>query len=139
MSNVVLNQIVAMKKGTTQLDHPLQNTTTWWLYSRNCQCVTITLEVGKTFISSSRHTYNHAFFYDYDKAIIRRLQDLDIPFVDMRMLYSRVGRTSQAVNQIDVAKRSGDCLHYCSPGPFGCPAILLLQLLRNDFAVSQCV
>ena len=67
-------------------------------------------------------------FFSRDLETISKLQHLGIPFIDMRMLYSRSD-----------AHPSGDCLHTCAPGPLDLFAVLFQKLLESDFAVSQCV
>jgi GDSL/SGNH-like Acyl-Esterase family found in Pmr5 and Cas1p len=79
-------------------------------------------------------TYNYPFFFDHDLAVIRQLQQRNIPFLDMRMLYSR----SDAHPSSKTVKIT-DCMHFCSPGPLDVFPMLLLQLFRNEFAVSPCV
>ena len=67
-------------------------------------------------------------FYSRDLETISKLQHLGIPFIDMRMLYSRSD-----------AHSLGDCLHACAPGPLDLFAVLFQKLLESDFAVSPCV
>ena len=97
------------------------------------------LEVGEKLISTSTMTYNHHLFYEYDKAVIRRLQEFDILFLDLRMLYSRSDAHPGSKPIEPCQHWLCDCLHFCSPGPLDTFAILFLHLLRNNFSVSQCV
>ena len=94
------------------------------------------LEVGKTFnsIAGRKVRFNHAFFYEYDNIVIRRLQELEIPFLDMRMLYSRTDAHPSSRLSVRMCRFDCDCLHFCVPGPLDALAILFLH-----FAVSQYV
>jgi hypothetical protein len=141
VSNVVLQQIMSMKKERPSLTFVYKTQQPGGCTNEIANVSLSPLEVGKNFVSISRKNFNHPLFYEYDNAVIRRLQGLEIPFLDMRMLYSRTDahRSSQA--NVKHCRRASncDCLHFCSPGPLDMFAILLLQLLRNNFAVSQCV
>ena len=74
--------------------------------------------------------FNWDEFFDRDSATIRIMQEHQIPFIDMRMLYSR----SDAHNA-----ESGDCLHFCSPGVLDIFPILIHRLLRTNFSVPRCI
>jgi hypothetical protein len=93
------------------------------------------LEVGANFVFEDTVTYNHPLLYEYDKSVLRRLQQRNIPFLDMRMLFSR----SDAHPSSKERTNPIDCLHFCAPGPLDMFAILFLHLLRTDFAVSRCL
>jgi len=58
--------------------------------------------------------------------LISRLQINGIPYLDMRMLYSR--SDAHVDSQID---NSVDCFHFCSPGPLDVVGRLFHQLLLD--------
>lgn len=74
--------------------------------------------------------WNHNKFWSRDNTILPQLQKRGIPFLDMRMLYNRVDAHPW---------RSGDCLHFCLPGPLRIFPLLLQRLMENEFAVSNCL
>jgi GDSL/SGNH-like Acyl-Esterase family found in Pmr5 and Cas1p len=139
VSEVVMQQIMAMKQKRPSLTILYKTQQPGGCTSEIANVSLSPLEVGKKFVSYAEHEYNHAHFYEYDKTVIRRLQELDIPFLDMRMLYSR--SDAHPSSKLPECRNTSycDCLHFCSPGPLDTFAILFLQLLRNNFAVSQCV
>ncbi|KAL7467269.1 hypothetical protein ACHAXS_007519 [Conticribra weissflogii] len=72
--------------------------------------------------------YNWRQFYQRDLFLISRLQQVGIPYLDMRMLYSRTdAHVSSRGN-----KAYRDCLHLCSPGPLDIVAQLFHQFLLNN-------
>ncbi|KAL7465183.1 hypothetical protein ACHAXS_005526 [Conticribra weissflogii] len=72
--------------------------------------------------------YNWGQFYQRDLFLISRLQQVGIPYLDMRMLYSRTdAHVSSRGN-----KKYGDCLHLCAPGPLDVVARLFHQFLVNN-------
>jgi hypothetical protein len=141
VSNVVLHQIMSMKKERPNLTIVYKTQQPGGCTNEIKNVSLPPLEVGKNFISITRNTFNHPFFYDYDNIVIRRLQELGIPFLDMRMLYSRSDAHPSSQWTVQQCRRSKycDCLHFCSPGPLDLFAILFLHLLQNNFEVSQCV
>ena len=70
--------------------------------------------------------YNWDLFYQRDLELISRLQINGIPYLDMRMLYSR--SDAHVDSQID---NSVDCFHFCSPGPLDVVGRLFHQLLLD--------
>jgi GDSL/SGNH-like Acyl-Esterase family found in Pmr5 and Cas1p len=136
VSEVVLQQIMAMKQERPSLIIVYKTQQPGGCTSEIANVSLSPLEAGENFVfvKKRKGNHNHYLFYDYDKAVIRRLQELEIPFLDMRMLYSR----SDAHPSSKTANPN-DCLHLCSPGPLDVFATLFLQLLRNNFVVSPCV
>jgi hypothetical protein len=135
VSDLVLQQITAMK-----VERP--NLTILYKTQQPGGCThTIAnlslspLQAGETFDFGSGYHFNHPLLYEYDKRVICHLQALGIPFLDMRMLFSR----SDAHPSSKRPRRPKDCLHFCSPGPLDIFAILFLRLLQNNFAVSPCM
>ena len=63
-------------------------------------------------------------FYQRDLLLISRLQSIRMPYLDVRMLYSRsdAHMSSQTNGQ-------RDCLHLCSPGPLDVVGRLFHQFL----------
>jgi hypothetical protein len=74
--------------------------------------------------------YNHADFFKRDALMIPILQHHGIPFLDLRMLYSRSDAHMMS---------TGDCMHFCSPGPLDIFPVVLHRLMKNNFAVPQCI
>jgi hypothetical protein len=72
-------------------------------------------------------SYNWDQFYQRDLYVLSRLQELDIPYLDMRMLYSRSDAHRSSSGQKITA--GADCLHLCSPGPLDVIAPLFQNLL----------
>jgi hypothetical protein len=68
--------------------------------------------------------YNWGQYYARDLYLISRLQALGMPYLDMRMLYSRSdGHVSSQTN-------NADCLHFCH-GPLDVMGWLFHQLLSS--------
>jgi hypothetical protein len=111
VSNVVLNQIVAMKKERPSLTIIYKTQQPGGCTAEIANVSLSPLEVGEKFVfvqkTRRNHNHNHPLFYDYDKAVIRRLQELDIPFLDMRMLYSR-----SDAHPSSKTPNPNDCLHF---------------------------
>lgn len=86
------------------------------------------------FVAAKRAGYrkfNHNAFWGRDNEVIQKLQAAKIPFVDMRMLYSRTD-----AHPLEL----GDYLHTCVPGPLSVFPQLIQKLMVNDeFAVARCV
>ena len=135
VSQVVLEQITAMKEERPSVIVVYKTQQPGGCTQDIADLTRSPLEVGANFVFEDHVTYNQPLLYEYDKSVIRRLQERSIPFLDMRMLFSR----SDAHPASKQRTYPIDCLHFCSPGPLDMFAILFLQLLRNDFAVSQCV
>jgi len=72
--------------------------------------------------------YNYDTFYHRDLLLLDRLNRAEIPYLDMRMLYSR----SDAHISSKKDSRPRDCLHLCSPGPLDVIGRLFHQLLLSD-------
>ena len=70
--------------------------------------------------------YNHGRFYQRDLMLISRLQEIQIPYLDLRMLYSR---TDSHVNLQADGMKVADCLHICVPGPLDVIGRLFHRLL----------
>jgi hypothetical protein len=79
--------------------------------------------------------FNYPLMYEYDERTIRKLQAHNIPFLDMRMLYSRSDAHPYSRGRGKVT----DCLHFCSPGPLDVFPSLFMRLLQRKFAVPQCI
>lgn len=80
--------------------------------------------------------YNHGRFYHRDTMLVSKLDKIGIPFLDLRMLYSRMDghRSSQNYEDDAVSKtynEGDDCLHWCNPGPLDIMARLFQKLLMN--------
>jgi len=69
--------------------------------------------------------YNHGQFYQRDLMLISRLQAIGMPYMDLRMLYSR---TDAHINK-QTGAREPDCLHVCVPGPLDVMGSLFQKLL----------
>jgi len=69
--------------------------------------------------------YNHGRFYQRDLMLISRLQEIQMPYLDLRMLYSR---TDSHVN-LQAGGKVPDCLHICVPGPLDVIGRLFHKLL----------
>lgn len=74
--------------------------------------------------------WNHHTFWGRDNTILPQLQKRGVPFLDMRMLYNRVDAHPW---------QTGDCLHFCLPGPLRIFPVLLQRLMEKDFEVSKCI
>jgi hypothetical protein len=135
VSNLVMQQIVAMKVERPSLIFVYKTQQPGGCTPRIANVSLSPLQAGETFNFSGGVRFNHHFFYEYDKTVICHLQELGIPYLDMRMLFSR----SDAHPTSKLATRLQDCLHFCSPGPLDMFAILFLRLLQSNFTVSQCV
>lgn len=73
---------------------------------------------------NGKKTYNWGRFYERDLMLLHRLQKFNIPYLDMRMLYSR--SDSHIDSQSSIRR---DCLHICAPGPLDVIGRLFRQLL----------
>ena len=78
-------------------------------------------------IEYTRDKYNWDRFYHRDLLLLDRLNRANIPYIDMRMLYSR----SDAHISSMKGSQPGDCLHLCSPGPLDIIGRLFHQLLLS--------
>jgi hypothetical protein len=134
VSALVLQQIVAMKAERPSVTVIYKTQQPGGCTPEIANLSLSPLQVGATFDFSRRHNFNYPHFYKYDNTVIGKLQELGIPYLDMRMLYSR----SDAHPSSKRRNLPIDCLHFCSPGPLDMFAILFLYLLKNNFAVSQC-
>jgi len=76
-------------------------------------------------LSMELSDYNHGQFYQRDLMLISRLQAIGMPYMDLRMLYSR---TDSHINGQTGAKQP-DCLHVCVPGPLDVMGRLFQKLL----------
>ncbi|ACI64742.1 predicted protein [Thalassiosira pseudonana CCMP1335] len=81
--------------------------------------------------------HNHRRFYHRDLLLLSRLQKIGMPYLDMRMLYSR---SDAHVNSLDDRKK--DCLHLCAPGPLDVVGRLFHNLLieidsRDDSTITN--
>ena len=79
-------------------------------------------------IEYTRDKFNWHKFYHRDLLLLDRLNRAKIPYLDMRMLYSR----SDAHISSMKGSQPGDCLHFCSPGPLDVIGRLFHQLILND-------
>ena len=70
--------------------------------------------------------YNHGRFFQRDLMLISRLQEIQMPYLDLRMLYSR---TDSHVNLQADGMKVADCLHICVPGPLDVIGRLFHKLL----------
>lgn len=82
--------------------------------------------------SVDNHRFNYGRMRGRDLLLISRLQELGVPYLDMRMLYSR--SDAKVSSHLD-SNRQTDCQHMCIPGPLEVIARLfdevLLQLNNN--------
>ena len=76
----------------------------------------------------TRGIYNYDTYYHRDLLLLDRLNSAKIPYLDIRMLYSR----SDAHVSSMKGRKPGDCIHLCSPGPLGVIGRLFHQLLLNE-------
>lgn len=138
VSEVVIQQIMTLKQERPSLTILYKTQQPGGCTTEIANVSLSPLDAGEHFVfvwhRKRNRNHNHYLFYDYDKTVIRRLQDLHIPFLDMRMLYSR-----SDAHPSSKTPNPNDCLHFCSPGPLEVFPTLFLQLLRNNFVVSQCV
>jgi hypothetical protein len=134
VSDLVLQQIVAMKAERPSVTVIYKTQQPGGCTPEIANLSLSPLQAGATFDFSRRHNFNYPHFYNYDSTVIGNLQEFGIPYLDMRMLYSR----SDAHPSSKRRNLPIDCLHLCSPGPLDMFAILFLHLLKNNFAVSQC-
>ena len=74
----------------------------------------------------TKGVHNWDQFPERDCRLIERLQNLGIPFLDMRMMYSR---SDSHISSKQAGKGFGDCMHMCSPGPLDIIGRLFHQLL----------
>jgi hypothetical protein len=77
-------------------------------------------------LDASSRIYNWKQFYQRDLYVLSRLQELDIPYLDMRMLYSRSDAHPSSSGE---KVKYWDCLHLCSPGPLDVIAPLFQNFL----------
>mmetsp|Transcript_15629 Transcript_15629/g.35041 ORF Transcript_15629/g.35041 Transcript_15629/m.35041 type:complete len:392 (+) Transcript_15629:170-1345(+) len=76
-----------------------------------------------------RGLYNYETFYRRDLLLLDRLNRAKIPYLDMRMLYSR---SDAHVSVFPGGPVRGDCIHWCSPGPLDVIGRLFHQLLNEE-------
>lgn len=77
-------------------------------------------------MSVENHRFNYGRFRKRDLILLSRLQKIGMPYLDMRMLYSR--SDAHVSSQLDSWAQI-DCLHTCIPGPLDVMARLFDQLL----------
>ena len=135
VSDLVLQQIMAMKVERPSLIIIYKTQQPSGCTRKIANLSLSPLQAGESFHFGPGNHFNHPLLYEYDKTVICHLQELGIPFLDMRMLFSR----SDAHPSSKRRTRLMDCLHFCSPGPLDMFAILFLRLLQHNFTVSQCL
>ena len=77
-------------------------------------------------MSEANHRYNYGRMPNRDQLLLSRLQMLNIPYLDLRMLYSR---SDAHVSSPYPSNAQNDCLHMCIPGPLEVIAPLFEELL----------
>ena len=94
--------------------------------------VTAVTQFKEEKLNATSHISNWNTFWSRDSQVIARLQSQQhhIPFIDMRMLYSRTDQHP---------KNHNDCLHFCGPGPLSVFPVLLQRLLDTNFRVATCI
>lgn len=92
--------------------------------------------VASTYLNNDSAThlsYNHGQFYQWDEMLITRLEEIKMPYLDLRMLYSRMdGHISSRGKMVKYFGRKEeyvDCLHMCTPGPLDVVARLFYRFL----------
>jgi len=110
----------------------IKNITFVWKTNQPGGC---TREISKSHPFKAAHEipepmFNHDEFFERDSITIQLMQENSIPFIDVRMLYSR---SDSHPNTND------DCLHVCSPGPLDIFPILMYRMLKTNFAVPRCI
>lgn len=121
-----------------------------WITQAPAGC-TMEMRPQHPFVAARMHNWSnavyveHGLFFDRDLYAISEMQQAGIPFVDMRMLYSRTDAHIDSLATVKDGKPwlekdpKRDCLHYCGKGPLEVFPLLLLRLLKNEFQVSQCL
>ena len=77
--------------------------------------------------------YNWEFFLEWDEMLVTRLKEIKMPFLDLRMLYSRtdghISSRGKLVKYWGRTEEYTDCLHMCTPGPLDVVARLFHNFL----------
>eukprot|EP00978_Attheya_sp_CCMP212_P041495 scaffold238779_cov60-Attheya_sp.AAC.1 len=77
-------------------------------------------------------TRKYSLKNDWDLYLLSHLQEMDLPYLDMRMLYSRSdAHSSSRVNSSIWENDGADCLHLCTPGPLDIIAPLFQKLVTS--------
>ena len=63
--------------------------------------------------SSKYDAYNYGNFFSRDLMLLSRLQQINVPYLDTQMLYSRTDAHISSLQN----EHLGDCMHFCVPGP----------------------
>lgn len=74
---------------------------------------------------SGQNSYNYRYFLEWDALSRARFQTLDVPVIDLQMLYYRV----------DAHRRPNDCLHMCMPGPLDAMFPTMLQHTFREHSI----
>ena len=86
-------------------------------------------ETARTF---SEYSFQHRYFYGRDMYALARLKQIKwIPFMDMRMLYSRTDSHPSSRS-----RSNKDCLHLCTPGPLDVAADVFQDLLAHELRIE---
>ena len=124
----VLDGIAKMKNSSTY-----RNITVVWKtqHPRGCSKSISPLNPAEaaqqTNLSGMRHTPKQVF-YDWDLHLLSRLQELDMPYLDLRMLYSR--SDAHPASRKSFFHKKSDCLHFCT-GPLDIVASLFQKFLMT--------
>lgn len=81
--------------------------------------------------SYGKDHYNWYQFYNRDLMLLSRLQKIGMPYLDMRMLYSRSDAHISSQSGRHIMRGVIDCLHICLPGPLDVVGQLFHQLLLD--------
>ena len=125
----VLDGITQMKQSNPEL----QNTTFVWKTQQPSGCSkSIFLmppeEAAQQTNSTGMFLSSGHVSYSWDLYLISRLQQLEMPYLDLRMLYSR--SDAHPASHYDSFGRRSDCLHFCN-GPLDVVASLFQKLLLD--------
>ena len=89
------------------------------------------MSVNYTVASYGRDTYNWYQFYNRDLLLLSKLQEMNMPYMDVRMLYSRSDAHISSQTGRPLMKGVIDCLHMCMPGPLDVAGRLFHRLLMD--------
>ena len=99
-----------------------------------CTCEILSPKDVNVAAHTTEHTrdiHNYDKFYHRDLLLLDRLNRANIPYMDMRMLYSRSDAHVSSIRESRYGEWRIDCLHLCSPGPLDVVGRLFHHLLTG--------
>mmetsp|Transcript_59213 Transcript_59213/g.63893 ORF Transcript_59213/g.63893 Transcript_59213/m.63893 type:complete len:362 (-) Transcript_59213:1405-2490(-) len=91
----------------------------------------------KSGLLNTTFRHNWELFYEWDEMLTTQLEEIKMPFLDLRMLYSRtdghISSRGKLVKYWGRKEEYTDCLHLCTPGPLDVVSRLFHNfLLQSD-------